>query len=76
MDCKIECHDRHRGKDEAGKFTVNRLLGVVRDLLVNRRIHTVYRVALPVLIVTQAASMYLFLGAPAWWVRVTNAIVG
>jgi hypothetical protein len=51
------------------------LLGVVRDLLVNRRIHTVYRIALPVLIVTQAASMYLFLDAPAWWVRLANAIV-
>ena len=52
------------------------LLGVVRDLLVNCRVNTVYRIALPALILTQAASMYLFLGAPAWWVRITNAIVG
>jgi hypothetical protein len=52
------------------------LLGVVRDLLVNRRVHMVYRIALPALIVLQATAVYLFLGAPTWWVRVTNAIVG
>jgi hypothetical protein len=52
------------------------LLGVVRDLLVNRRVHTVYRFALPALIIVQGTAMYLFLAAPAWWVRVTNAIVG
>lgn len=52
------------------------LLGVARDLLVNRRVHTIYRIALPALIVLQATAIYLFLGAPAWWVRVTHAIVG
>jgi len=52
------------------------LLGVVRDLLVNRRIHTVYRVALPVLIVWQALLIYLYRGAPAWWHTVTSRIVG
>lgn len=52
------------------------LLGVLRDLLVNRRIHAVYRVALPALIVLQVTAVYLFLGAPAWWVRTTQAIAG
>lgn len=52
------------------------LLGVVRDLLVNRHVHTIYRIALPALIIAQATAVYLFLGAPAWWVRVTQVIVG
>jgi hypothetical protein len=52
------------------------LLGVVRDLLVNRRVHNIYRIALPALIVVQATAVYLFLGAPEWWVRLTNAIAG
>jgi hypothetical protein len=52
------------------------LLGVVRDLLVNRRVHMIYRVALPALICLQATAVYLFLGAPAWWVRVTSIIAG
>jgi hypothetical protein len=51
-------------------------LGVIRDLLVNRRVHTIYRIALPALIVVQATAIYLFLGAPEWWVRVTHAIAG
>jgi hypothetical protein len=52
------------------------LLGVARDLLVNRRVHMIYRIALPALIVTQATAVYLFLGAPAWWVRVSHVISG
>jgi hypothetical protein len=52
------------------------LLGVVRDLLVNRSVHKVYRVALPVLIVWQALLIYLFRGAPPWWRTVTSRIVG
>lgn len=52
------------------------LLGVVRDLLVNRSIHKVYRIALPALIVCQALQIYLFRGAPAWWHTLTSRIVG
>jgi hypothetical protein len=52
------------------------LLGVVRDLLVNRRVHTIYRIALPALIIVQATAVYLFLGTPAWWVRVAHTISG
>ncbi len=50
------------------------LLGVVRDLLVNRRVHIIYRVALPVLIVLQICAAYLAFGAPAWWARLARAI--
>jgi hypothetical protein len=52
------------------------LLGVVRDLLVNRRIHIVYRVALPLMMVFQGFVVYLWRGAPAWWLRIGQAILG
>lgn len=52
------------------------LLGVVRDLIVNRRIHSVYRYALPILIVCQIVAVQLAFYPPAWWVKVTSAIIG
>ncbi len=52
------------------------LLGVMRDLLVNRRIHIVYRVALPSMVVFQAIVVYLWRGAPAWWSKVGQALLG
>lgn len=52
------------------------LLGVVRDLIVNRRIHKVYLVALPLLVVSQAFVMHLWHGSPVWWLRITQAILG
>ena len=52
------------------------LLGVARDLLVNRRIHIVYRVVLPSLVVVQVLMVYLWRGAPAWWSNVGQALLG
>jgi hypothetical protein len=52
------------------------LLGVARDLLVDRRIHTVYRYALPMLIVGQSLAIYLWHGQPSWWLRITQDILG
>ena len=52
------------------------LLGVARDVLVNRRVHTVYRYALPILIAGQVSAIYLWHGAPAWWVSITHNILG
>lgn len=52
------------------------LLGIARDLTVNRRIHVIYRVALPALIACQIFAVQLSLHHPAWWTRVTNAIIG
>jgi hypothetical protein len=52
------------------------LLGVLRDLVVNRSIHKVYRVVLPPLWIAQALTVYLYAGSPAWWLRITKAIVG
>lgn len=52
------------------------LLGVARDLIVNRRIHVVYRYALPVFVVGQIVAVQLWTRHPEWWVRLTNAIMG
>jgi hypothetical protein len=52
------------------------LLGFARDLIVNRRIHMVYRYALPVLIVCQIFAVQIWLHHPAWWVRITSAVMG
>jgi hypothetical protein len=51
------------------------LLGVARDLIVNRRVHVVYRYALPALIACQIFAIQIWLHHPAWWVSVTNAII-
>jgi hypothetical protein len=42
------------------------LLGVARDLLVDRRVHKVYLYALPLLIVGQTLAVYIFRSNP-WW---------
>jgi hypothetical protein len=52
------------------------LLGVVRDLVVNRRIHKVYLVALPVLIVCQIFVVHTYASASAWWVRIADGVLG
>ena len=52
------------------------LLGLARDLLVNRRIHPVFRYAFPAIILGQAITTYLWRGAPAWWLGLTRHILG
>jgi hypothetical protein len=51
------------------------LLGVVRDLVVDHRIHKVYRIALPALLAWQGVMIYLWRVAPAWWHTLTSRIV-
>jgi len=50
-------------------------LGVVRDLLVNRRIHRVYLIALPTLIVLQTLAVLIWRSEAAWWVRIAHAVM-
>lgn len=50
-------------------------LGVVRDLIVNRRIHRVYLVALPTLIALQGLTTLIWRGEASWWVRIAHAIL-
>ncbi len=50
--------------------------GMMRDLVVDGRIHKVYLYALPVLVVGQSLAVYLWRANPAWWQGVTHAILG
>jgi hypothetical protein len=50
-------------------------LGVIRDLIVERRVHKVYLYALPILIVCQIAAMETFVHASPWWMNVANRIL-
>lgn len=52
------------------------ILGVGRDLLVDRRVHKVYLSALPLLIVGQSLATYMWRSNPVWWQRITHAILG
>ena len=52
------------------------VLGVVRDLVVDGRVHKVYRYALPALIVGQSLAVYLWRLNPRWWQSITHAILG
>jgi hypothetical protein len=52
------------------------LLGVLRDLFVNRRVHKAYLIALPVLIVPQAFVTYTWMSSSAWCLRIAHAIIG
>lgn len=51
------------------------LLGAGRDLVVDGRVHKVYRYALPVLIVGQSVAVYLWRVNPAWWQGMTRTIL-
>ncbi len=52
------------------------VLGVARDLLVDRRVHKVYLYALPLLIVGQSLALYMWRSNPSWWQGITHAILG
>ena len=52
------------------------LLGVLRDVLVNRRVHKVYVTALPALFIVQAFVTYTWMSSSGWWVRIAHSILG
>ena len=49
-------------------------LGVIRDLIVEHRVHKVYLYALPILVVCQVAAIVTFVHASPWWVNFANVI--
>ena len=51
-------------------------LGMVRDGVVDGRVHKVYLCALPPIIVLQSLAIYAWQVNPWWWQRVTHAILG
>jgi len=52
------------------------LLGVARDLLVDRRVHKVYLYGIPALVIGQNLAIYLWRGAPGWWLSSCKEILG
>lgn len=52
------------------------LLGAFRDLVVSRRTHTVYMIAIPLLVAGQAAAAQIFLHRAAIWIRVAHGLLG
>jgi len=51
-------------------------LGVVRDLVVDSRVHKVYRYALPALIAGQSLAIYMWRIDPGWWRTISRGILG
>jgi hypothetical protein len=52
------------------------LLGVVRDLVVNRRIHAVYLTVIPLLVPAQAAAVYIAGHQSAFWLHIMDKVIG
>jgi hypothetical protein len=52
------------------------VLGMMRDLIVDRRVNKVYLYALPAMMVGQGLAVYLWRINPAWWQSITRAIMG
>jgi len=50
--------------------------GMVRDWLVDGRIHKVYLYVFPVLMILQGLAVYAWRANPVWWQRITHAILG
>jgi hypothetical protein len=50
-------------------------LGILRDLIVDRRIHKVYLYAFPLLILFQVFCMQTYLHTSPWWVRFATALL-
>jgi hypothetical protein len=52
------------------------LLGVARDLVVDGRVHKVYLYGIGALVIGQNLAIYLWRGAPGWWVSSCKEILG
>jgi hypothetical protein len=52
------------------------VLGMLRDWVVDKRVHKVYLYALPSLIVVQGLAIYAWRINPKWWQGITQAIMG
>jgi hypothetical protein len=52
------------------------VLGMMRDWIVEERVHKVYLYAMPPIIVLQSLAVYAWRVNPPWWQRITHAILG
>lgn len=51
-------------------------ISMLRDLIVNRRIHPVYLFGLPALLVCQAGMLYTLIRHSAWWLQTARFVLG
>lgn len=51
-------------------------LGAARDILVDGRVHKVYLIALPILLVAQGFAIQTWLNRSDWWLTIAHSIVG
>jgi len=51
------------------------VLGLARDLIVNRRVHPVYLYALPAFIVGQTVVMYTVVHNSPYWLKIADALL-
>jgi len=51
-------------------------LGVLYDWFTTRRIHAVYAVSLPLIVLGQVIAMTLFLGRPFFWIHIAQQLIG
>jgi hypothetical protein len=51
-------------------------LGLLRDLLVDRRIHRLYLFALPPLALAQYGIVYMITTPPHWWITAAHSLMG
>jgi FtsH-binding integral membrane protein len=51
-------------------------LGIVRDLLVDRRVHRVYLTALPLLAIAQTFVIYTWRSGAHWWLNIAHGLLG
>ena len=51
------------------------LLGVVRDLIVTKRVHIVYLYGLPLLMLGQIATIYTYVNSLPEWLKIAHALV-
>jgi hypothetical protein len=52
------------------------LLGVVRDLIVTKRVHVVYLYGLPLMMLGQIALIYTYVKGLPGWLRIAHALLG
>jgi hypothetical protein len=52
------------------------LLGVLRDLIVNRKVHAVYLWSIPPLVLLQLGAVAISVQRPAWWLSIGSAFIG
>lgn len=52
------------------------VMGIARDLLIERRLHQVYRIAMAPLLISQTITMTVFINRPPFWMAIADKLIG